>query len=268
MQSGDQIPRILRFATILDPQEEETLMNALLSAMILLTSLILPVQVAPEDTPEPADAVEQPAPIASPIDLLGKEAPAMVLPDLEGNSFDLTSWSDQVVVLEWSLPGCRFTQRLYLQKRILPMIRRWKKKDIRWVTINSAFYAHPIKIQPWIEKYPITHPYLLDKDGKVSEAFGVTNCPTFLVIDHGKVVYYGAIDDDVWGRNLERVNYLDDAIRQVHEGEQVSNALTRPYGMSIRTRRSEDERRATIEKARLEREKKQSESGSTDGKNR
>ncbi len=268
MQSGDQVARILRFATILDPLEEVALMIALFSAMILFSSLILPIQVAPEDTPKPVDAVEQPAPIASPIDLLGKEAPALVLPDLEGNNFDLTSLSDQVVVLEWSLPECRFTQRLYIQKRILPMIRRWKKKDVHWVTINSSFYAHPIKIQPWIEKYPITHPYLLDKDGKVSEAFGVTNCPTFLVIDHGKVVYHGSIDDDIWGRNLDRTYYLDDAIRQVQEGEQVSNALTRPYGMSIRTRRSEDERRALIEKARLEQEKKQSETGSTGGKDR
>ena len=222
--------------------------------LVLLSLLLLPPQEAPPAGQQPAAAeqkTEIPA-ISPAISLLGKDHPAMVLTDTSGKLFDLATLSDKVVVLEWTQPDCRFTRRLYTQHRIIPMIRRWGKQDVKWISINSTFYSHPEKIKPWHEKYPIQHPYLLDQKGTVAEAFGVKNCPTYLVLNRGKIVYHGAIDDDVWGRNLGRKLYLDDAIRQTVEGLEVENPLTRAYGMEIRTRRLEDIRRAALEKARAE----------------
>ncbi len=223
-------------------------------SLVLLSLLLLPPQEAPPAGKQPAATEEKTEiPAISPvISLLGKGHPAMVLPDTSGKLFDLATLSDKVVVLEWTQPDCRFTRRLYTQHRIIPMIRRWGKQDVKWISINSTFYSHPEKIKPWHEKYPIQHPYLLDQKGTVAESFGVKNCPTYLVLNRGKIVYHGAIDNDVWGRNLDRKLYLDDAIRQVVEGLEVENPLTRAYGMEIRTRRLEDIRRAALEKARAE----------------
>ena len=228
--------------------------------LVLLSLLLLPHQEVPTHQEAPA-AGEQPAateektdlsPIAPAISLLGNDHPAMVLPDTTGKLFDLATLSDKIVVVEWTQPDCRFTRRLYAQHRIIPMIRRWGKQDVKWVSVNSTFYSHPEKVKPWHEKYPIQHPYLLDQKGTVAEAFGVKTCPTYLVLNRGKIVYHGAIDDDVWGRNTGRKLYLDEAIRLSVEGLEVENLLTRAYGMEIRTRRLEDIRRAALEKARAE----------------
>ena len=205
-----------------------------------------PTGTAPEQTPP----VVEVSPVADPLSLLGKPAPALVLNDIDGKSFDLTNFSDEVVVLEWTLPECRFSRRLYAQHRVVPMIRRWGKEDVKWVSIDSAFYAHPEKIRPWVEKYSIQHPYLIDVTGLHAEAFGIKISPTYLVVNRGKVVYHGAIDDDVWGKKLDRQLFLDMAIRDAVAGRAVENPLTRSYGMQIRTRRIEDERRAQIEEAR------------------
>ena len=228
--------------------------------LLLLSLLLLTHQEVPTDQGTPASDKQAPASeektdtsaIAPAISLLGKDHPPMVLADTTGKIFDLATLSDKIVVLEWTQPDCRFTRRLYAQHRIIPMIRRWGKQDVKWVSVNSTFYSHPEKVKPWHEKYPIQHPYLLDQKGTVAEAFGVKTCPTYLVLNRGKIVYHGAIDDDVWGRNTERKLYLDEAIRLTVEGLEVENPLTRTYGMQIRTRRLEDIRRAALEKARAE----------------
>jgi peroxiredoxin len=214
--------------------------------LVLLSLLLLPPQEAPPAGQQPAAAeqkTEIPA-ISPAISLLGKDHPAMVLTDTSGKLFDLATLSDKVVVLEWTQPDCRFTRRLYTQHRIIPLLRRWGKQDVKWISINSTFYSHPEKIKPWHEKYPIQHPYLLDQKGTVAEAFGVKNCPTYLVLDRGKIIYHGAIDDDVWGRNLGRKLYLDHEIPQVVEALEEENPLTPPYAKEIRTRLLEDISRA------------------------
>jgi hypothetical protein len=189
------------------------------------------------------------SPVADPALLLGKAAPALVLKGIDGKSFDLADHSEGIVVLEWILPECRFARRLYSQHRIHPMIRRWGKQQVEWVSIDSAFFAHPEKIRPWAEKHSITHPFLIDKDGQCAESFGIKVSPTYVVVNRGQIVYHGSLDDDVWGRQLERKLYLDNAIREVIAGNPVTASLTRPYGMMIRTRRTEDDRRAKIEEA-------------------
>ena len=241
-------------------------MVALLPVIFLSLNLSIiqglqePPVVAP-DSPAPVVAPDSPAPeekethLADPASLLEKPSPALVLDDIDGNPFDLSNHSEDVVVLEWTLPECRFSQRLYSQHRVTPMIRRWGKQGVKWVSIDSAFFAHPEKIRPWLKKFSVEHPYLIDLNGRLAEAFGVKVSPTYLVVNRGQIVYHGAIDDDVWGKKLERKLYLDMAIRDAVEGRTVQNPLTRPYGMVIRTRRVEDERRARIQEAREARER-------------
>ncbi|MDE0961252.1 MAG: redoxin domain-containing protein [Planctomycetota bacterium] len=255
------------------------MMPSLASGLLLILFVVVG-QAPPSDNPVPLqpgqeEAAEAEIARVEPLALIGKEAPELVLDDLSGKPFDLSNLSEQVVVLEWTLPECRFTRRLYAQHKVVPLKRRWAKQGVRWISVNSAFFAHPIKIQPWIDKYAIKHPYVLDPTGRCAEQFGVRNSPTYLVLDRGIVVYHGALDDDVWGNQPSRKQYLDDAIRQVVEGVPVANSLTRTYGMEIRTRRTEDLRRAGLEQMRreaLERESdpapSPSDEGSTEGSGR
>ncbi|MGE4620274.1 MAG: redoxin domain-containing protein [Planctomycetota bacterium] len=203
-------------------------------------------ETSDKTTPETEKEI---SPIADPLALLGQAAPPLVLKGIDGESYDLSDHSDEIIVLEWILPECRFARRLYGQHRIHPMIRRWGKQKVQWISIDSAFFAHPEKIRPWAEKQSIKHPFLIDQDGRCAEAFGVKVSPTYIVVNRGQIVYHGSLDDDVWGRKLDRKLYLDDAIREAVDGNPVTNSLTRPYGMKIRTRRVEDDRRAKLAEA-------------------
>lgn len=227
-------------------------MTALIPILILQLLVTSDIQdPEPVSTDQPAKQEEK-YHVVDPASLLGQSAPSLILDDIDGKSFDLAAHSDEIVVLEWTLPECRFSRRLYGQHRILPMARRWAKEGVKWVSIDAAFFAHPEKIRIWVEKYSVKHPYLIDKAGTHAEAFGVSISPTYVVVNRGQIVYHGALDDDVWGKKLERALYLDTAIRETVAGKAVGSSLTRPYGMQIRTRRVEDERRAQIEKARQE----------------
>ena len=56
----------------------------------------------------------------------------------------------------------------------------------------------------WAAKYSLDHQFLLDKEGQLAESLGVRVSPTYVVIHKGKVAYHGALDDDIWGQNMER----------------------------------------------------------------
>ncbi|MEC9475821.1 MAG: redoxin domain-containing protein [Planctomycetota bacterium] len=232
-----------------------------LAILLLPLSLDLSIQDPEPEKPAPAAVEEKESHIADPNSLLGKPAPSVVLSDFEGKSFDLSELSDEVVVLEWTHPSCRFSRRLNSQHRVTPMIRRWTKEQVKWVSIDSTFFAHPEKIRPWVEKNSIKHPCLIDLEGLHAEAFGIRVTPTYVVVNRGQIVYHGALDDDVWGRKLERSLYLDDAIRHAVAEKEVASPLTRAYGMQLRTRRVEDERRAQIDKARQKQNQEAGEKG-------
>jgi hypothetical protein len=216
----------------------------LISLLLTLNAMNAPLQDPPE-TGKSAEFIE-----VDPARSLGKPVPSMELIDLDGKKVDLSKTSDEILVLEFSLPSCRFAQRLYIQKRVQPLIRRWGKSGVKWVSIDSSFFAHPQRWRDWSAKYSLDHQFLLDQEGQFAEALGVKVSPTYIVIHQGKIAYHGSLDDDIWGQNLERVVLLDNALKAIQSDEEVVKAYNKPYGMAIRTRRVEATRRQEFEEAR------------------
>ncbi len=123
---------------------------------------------------------------APPNALLGKPAPEVSLPLLEGGSVELASHrGKEVVVLDfWAswCPPCR---------RSLPVLKAVAE---RWASSNVVFYAvnreeDPDKIQAFMEKQPIGLPVVLD-DGALAEAFEVSAIPHLLIVDKAGVVQH------------------------------------------------------------------------------
>lgn len=182
--------------------------------------------------------------------LIGADAPDFTLTDALGKEFRLSDHSDKIVVLEWISPTCPFTKRLYLQLRIPTLARQYIGKGVVWLTVNSDWYSHPIKLKKWLDGRGISYPMLVDKDGKVGESYYATSTPEFYIINQGKIVYHGALDDDIWGRIPNRTEYLANALEQVTSGKQVSPTSTRLYGKAIRYHAEEVERKARLEELR------------------
>ncbi len=197
-----------------------------------------------------AVAEEIPYKKVDPEKTIGMNMPGIEVIDLEGKSVDLSQFSEKTMILEFTLPSCRFAQRLYIQKRVQPMIQRLARQEILWFSVDSSFFAHPERWQNWAKKYTLKHQFMLDNEGRLAEALGVRVSPTYIIVHKGKIIYHGSLDDDIWGQDLDRTVLLDQALKAGLAGETIEKPYEKPYGMAIRTRRVEEIRRKEFEEAR------------------
>ena len=169
---------------------------------------------------------------------VGAPAPDFTLPDLDGKAHHLADYKGRVVVLEWINPNCPFSRRHAEEKTMTRTAAA--HSDVVWLAINSTATKHgdfltPDKHASYDKEHGIAYPVLYDSDGKVGHAYGASTTPHMFVIDEqGKVIYRGAIDDDAYGRNKTRVNYVDAALTAHAAGKPVDPASTTSYGCSVK----------------------------------
>ncbi|WP_316808043.1 thioredoxin family protein [Pedobacter agri] len=94
------------------------------------------------------------------------------------------------------------------------------------------------KMQLLAKEKSFSFPYLLDPDHVVTKQFGATKTPHVFVLnktDKGAVVeYIGAIDNDAEGDNPDKVNYIENAIRELSAGKKPTVSSTKAVGCSIK----------------------------------
>ncbi len=77
--------------------------------------------------------------------------------------------------------------------------------------------------------------YLLDKGSVVADAFGARTTPhVFLFNKESKLVYAGAIDDNVNNASAVKEQWTFDALKKLGNGEKIDPAQTRQKGCSIK----------------------------------
>lgn len=184
-----------------------------------------------------ATAGEPPAGQAQPARAeVGAPAPRFALRDLPGFRHDLAALRGRIVVLEWIAPGCPWTAKYREHHPVVPaMARRWGERGVAWLTVASADAADAKRLRGARGRLRLDAPVLFDPDARVAQAYGADRTPFVCVIDaEGVVRYMGAIDDEP---SLERgvgpTNYLERALRALHEGSFVQVSMTTPHGRAI-----------------------------------
>jgi hypothetical protein len=77
--------------------------------------------------------------------------------------------------------------------------------------------------------------YLLDVNSKLANAFFARTTPHVYLFDADmKLVYKGAIDDNVDDAKAVKEHYLNDAIEQLSSGKKIKTSETKPVGCSIK----------------------------------
>ena len=77
--------------------------------------------------------------------------------------------------------------------------------------------------------------YVIDKNHQVADAFGASTTPhVFLFNSELKLVYKGAIDDNVKSKKNVKEKWLEIAINSLAKGDKIANAETRNSGCSIK----------------------------------
>ena len=78
-------------------------------------------------------------------------------------------------------------------------------------------------------------PYVVDSTSEVAKAFGAARTPEAFLFDaQGKLVYHGAVDDNVESAEKVTKSYLKDALDSVVAGKEVSVKETKAVGCGIK----------------------------------
>ena len=124
-------------------------------------------------------------------------AEPFTLDALDGSPVTLAALKDRVVVMEfwatWCGP-CRFSL-----PSLEAIAKRYRDRDVQVLLVNVSEKPEPVRA--WLEKRYEASVVLLDRDGSVSNRYGVSGIPRLFVIDeYGRLVW----SHQGYGGGLER----------------------------------------------------------------
>ena len=116
---------------------------------------------------------------------VGKEAPDFSLVDMEGDQHKLSDYRGQGVFLNFWATWCKPCEREmpYIDNQY----KEFKDKGVAVLTVDVG--ESELAVNNFIEKYDLSFPVMIDKDGQVQTAYMIDPLPiTFLIDKDGKVV--------------------------------------------------------------------------------
>lgn len=175
---------------------------------------------------------------------VGKPAPAFSGTDSSGKIWSLESLRGSPVILEWTNDHCPYVVKHYNSGNMQALQQEAADAGYVWLSVISSApgkqgYVSAEQIDALTaSRKAAPSAVLLDSDGGIGKAFGARTTPHLFIIDEtGTLVYMGGIDDkpstdqaDVAGAE----NYVRLAMADRASGKPVQQAVTRPYGCSIK----------------------------------
>ena len=175
---------------------------------------------------------------------VGNPAPEFSLPDTKGHQQALADLRGSFVVLEWTNHECPFVRKHYGSGNMQKLQKESTAQDIVWLSIISSApgeqgYVSPEQANALTrDRDASPSAVLLDPDGKVGKLYAARTTPHMYIIDpEGTLIYMGGIDDkpSTWPGDVDTArNYVRIALAQATSGKPVSEAVTRPYGCSVK----------------------------------
>jgi peroxiredoxin len=177
---------------------------------------------------------------------IGKPAPDFSAIDSNGKAVKLSDYRGKIVVLEWTNDGCPYVQKHYSSGNMQKLQKDETAKGIVWLSIISSAPGE----QGYVEGTDANEltksrgaaptAVLLDPDGKVGHLYDARTTPHIFVVNgDGMLVYMGGIDSKPTANPADiktAKNYVRAALDEVMAGKPVGDAVTRPYGCSVKYR--------------------------------
>jgi hypothetical protein len=171
---------------------------------------------------------------------IGASAPDFTVAGSDGRQHSLKAHRGKVVVLEWMSPACPYTEGRYKDKTMQALQKQARGMGAVWYSVNTSRQGKPGYLTPAAAtakaKAEGATPTatLLDNGGKVGRLYGARTTPSFFIIGKdGKLLYQGAIDDDVFADGKATRNHVREALTDIAAGRAVRTAETRPYGCAV-----------------------------------
>lgn len=123
----------------------------------------------------------------APKDVRDDQAPDFVLNDLEGGQFRLSDHRGKPVLLVFGTTWCSACQEEI--PRLKDIYARYAKRGLMMVNINVRESLD--KVSRYADKYELPYRSLLDKDGVVSQRYGIRGVPALILLDEEGMIVGG-----------------------------------------------------------------------------
>jgi peroxiredoxin len=175
---------------------------------------------------------------------INKPAPDFTAVDSNGKTQTLSALRGKIVALEWTNHDCPYVRKHYNAGNMQALQRQAADAGVVWLTVISSpageqGHVSPEKANELTEtRKAAPTAVLIDPKGQVGRAYDARTTPQmFLINAEGVLVYMGGIDSIASTRaeDLQKATpYFRDALAAVTKGEPVTNAVTRPYGCTVK----------------------------------
>ncbi len=175
---------------------------------------------------------------------IGQPAPDFTAVDSNGKTVKLADFRGKTVVLEWTNDGCPYVKKHYSTGNMQSLQKEETAKGVVWLTVISSSPG----AQGYVtgdEANALTKSrgaaptaVLLDPEGAIGHLYDARTTPHMFVVNgDGALVYMGGIDDRATTELADvktAKNYVRAALDSLAAGAPVENAVTRPYGCSVK----------------------------------
>jgi len=164
------------------------------------------------------------------------------LKNVDGKEISLSSYKESKgVILVFDCNTCPYSKAY--NDRIIALNKKYASVGFPVLAINSN---DPQKSPGDSFDEMVSHakrnhydfPYLFDESQNVAQNFGATNTPHVFVLKHSgsefKVVYIGAIDNNVKDADKADKRYVEDAINAILNGKEIPVTKTKAIGCTIK----------------------------------
>lgn len=170
---------------------------------------------------------------------IGEKAPDFKLPATDGNTYELSDFSDaDVLVVFFTCNHCPYV--LGSDEVTRATAEKYAPRGVKFVAINSNSantypeddFEHMVAR---MEKHNFPWLYLYDESQDVALEYGALRTPHFYVFNEDReLVYTGRGVDNPKEAEKITVNDLDRALDEVTSGKTVSVPLTNPIGCNVK----------------------------------
>lgn len=175
---------------------------------------------------------------------VGQPAPSFVAVDSKGQQVRLADLKGKVVVLEWTNHECPYVQKHYTSSNMQNLQKRAKGAGVVWLSVISSAPGEQGHVagaradELTASRQALPTAVLLDAQGAIGKSYDARTTPHMFVIDaKGILRYAGGIDSIATNKvaDIEKADPLfKTALESVLKGENVAQAVTRPYGCSVK----------------------------------
>ncbi|MGG7606189.1 redoxin family protein [Massilia sp. BKSP1R2A-1] len=176
--------------------------------------------------------------------VVGQQAPAFSGTDSAGKPVSLSQFKGKYVVMEWINPECPFVKKHYDGGNMPGTQKYAAGKGVVWVAVSTSAdsgdrNAKAAAVNDWLKaKGAAPTVTVMDTGGAIGRAYGARTTPHMYLIDpNGKLVYAGAIDSKPTANPADiktATNYVVQAIDDSLAGKPLAQAVTKPYGCSVK----------------------------------